>query len=247
VSEAVIFGQSHINAIAAALARRPEPKAGTRVFRLGTNVDAGEITTREAVEIVRKLPPGASIFVSCLGTYHNVLGLLQSGEAFDFLISASDCVDKSHGTAIPHRAIASAFETTFSSSNMVRRLKQAAASPLYLLGTPPPKQSNDFILQCFMRQKRPSYRGQSVAEVGIESPESRQKLWQLEAKLLKIWADSQGIGFIPVPTEAFDGDGFLARRYYSDDVTHANADYGELVIRQIDAILQQAEKAQVNA
>ena len=45
------------------------------------------------------------------------------------------------------------------------------------------------------------------------------------------------MGFVPAPAAAFNEDGFLARKYYFDDATHANAAYGALVVEQIKMIL----------
>ncbi len=37
------------------------------------------------------------------------------------------------------------------------------------------------------------------------------------------------------PRRALDADGYLDRRYYANDATHANADYGELLLSSVEA------------
>jgi hypothetical protein len=129
---------------------------------------------------------------------------------------------------------------------MVRRIQAAAKSRVALLSTPPPKQSNEFMLQRFMRQKKRTYRGISVEEVGLERPESRLKLWLMETRAMTKWAASEELDFVPAPAGAFDTDGFLHPRFYSD-ATHANSQYGALVIDQIRAIVEEAGKIPANA
>ena len=77
---------------------------------------------------------------------------------------------------------------------------------------------------------------------GVERPETRLKLWLLEAQLMTEWAESLGAGFLAPPAAASDEDGFLGENYYSDDVTHANAAYGALVLDQVAAILERSSK-----
>jgi hypothetical protein len=241
LSTAIVIGQSHVNAIAEALGEDTGALSKISLYRLeskGGVPEPGAISTGEAVEIVAGLAPTTAVFLSVLGTYHNILGLLRSGGEFDFLLSCDDVVGSEGATQIPHRAIANAFETVFSESKTMRRLWEAAKSPLYLLSAPPPKECNQYIVESFMRQKKPKYRGKSVKEIGIEAPERRAKLWLIETRLLRSWAESQGMEFVAAPQRALSKGGFLNRDYYSTDVTHANAAYGALVLEQIEEIVQ---------
>lgn len=244
MNSAIVIGQSHVNAIAEALAQRSTPSE-ISLYRLeskGGMPEPGAISTSEAVALVAGAQSTTPVFLSVLGTYHNILGLLRSGEQFDFLLDPEEIADSTTATQIPHRAIANAFDAIFSASNTLRRLREAANSPLYLLSTPPPKQCNEFILESFMRQKKPMYRGKSVRDIGIETPEKRAKLWLMETQLLRRWAKSHAMEFVPAPARAFSEGKFLSRDYYAGDVTHANAAYGALVVEQIEEILQtQAE------
>ena len=249
MSPAIVIGQSHVNAIADALAQGADTGSKISLYRLeskGGVPEPGTISTSEAVALVGGIEPPTPVFLSVLGTYHNILGLLRSGEEFDFLLGRDDVGDSTGATHIPHRAIANAFETVFSESNTLRRLREAAKAPLYLLSTPPPKQCNAFILESFMRQKKPTYRGKSVEDIGIEAPEKRAKLWLMETQLLRRWAKAHGMEFVPAPPRALSEGRFLNRDYYSTDVTHANAAYGALVVEQIQEILQSQVECSVH-
>jgi len=241
---AVVIGQSHSAAIAQALVTERACVTGITVHRLEDRKRPYErdvITLREAVALARKLSADTPVFLSTLGTYHNIWGLLRSGQDFDFLLSPDDDPDPDAQVRIPHRAVASAFERYLIKPTLIRKIQAVAKSRVFLLSAPPPKQSNEFILERFMKQKKQSYRGISVEEVGLERPESRLKLWLMENRALAKWAASEDLGFVEAPREAFDANGFLNPQLYSD-VTHANAKYGALVIDQICEIIDGARE-----
>lgn len=245
MSCAVVIGQSHSAALAHALLTERKDVSGISVYRLEDRKRPYErdvITLDNAVSLVRRLPAETRVFLSTLGTYHNIWGLLRSGPAFDFLLDPADAPDLNAEIRIPHRAIASAFELNLAKPSLVRKIQAVAKSRVYLLSAPPPKQNNDFMLERFMAQKKQSYRGISVSDVGLERPEFRLKLWLMETRATARWAASEDLNFVPAPAEAFDENGFLHPQFYSD-ATHANAGYGALVIDQISAIAEEALEA----
>ena len=242
MSRAVVIGQSHSAALAQALLTERTDVSGISVHRLEDRKRPYErevIKLDDAVSMVQGLPAETRVFLSTLGTYHNIWGLLRSGPAFDFLLDPGDSPDPSAEIHVPHRAIASAFDQHLAKPSLVRKIQSAAKSRVYLLSGPPPKQNNDFMLERFMAQKKQSYRGISVGEVGLERPETRLKLWLMETRATARWAASEDLHFVPAPAESFDENGFLHPQFYSD-ATHANAGYGALVIDQISAIIEEA-------
>ena len=239
MTTAVVIGQSHCVAIQQALASERNGVSGISVHRLESKnrpYEQDTITAAEAVSIVKGSPADALIFLSTYGTYHNIWGLLRSGPDFDFLLEPGDVPDPDADVRIPHRAVANAFEQRLVKPAFVRRIQKAARSRLYLLSTPPPKGDNAFMLDRLMGQKKKSYRGKDVEEIGVERPQSRLKLWQMETRAIARWAAAEGMEFIGVPPEALDKDGFLDASFYSD-ATHANERYGALVIDQICRVL----------
>ncbi len=239
MTRAVVIGQSHCNAIAEALAGDCGKDHGIRVHRIGDpsfGPDGESFTFGGGIPMVAALPAGTPVFLSMLGAYHNTLALLESGPRFDFLLRADDIAEPLPTARVPNRAIASAFEEVFGETTKIHKMKAVSKAPVYMLSTPPPKRSNEFIMSRLIAQKKKVYRGRNVLEVGVERPEIRLKFWRLEALLLASWAERGGMHFIPAPAEAADEDGFLDERFY-DDATHANAQYGALVVEQIKAIL----------
>jgi len=248
MTTAIVIGHSHSAAIAQGLSSERPDVTGISVYRLEDPKRPYErdvITIRQAVAIVRNLHAEAGIFLSALGTYHNIWGLLRAGQNYDFLLSPEDRPDPAAEVQIPHRVVMSAFEQHIVKPLLVRKVQAFAKSRVFLLSTPPPKQSNEFMLQRFMSQKKKTYRGRSVEEIGLERPETRLKLWKLEACAIQNWAASEGLGFVRPPAAALDERGFLARQFYSD-ATHANALYGALVIDQIRSLVEEARSELAN-
>lgn len=240
MTRAVVIGRSHTNAVAQALTAQ-EADAGIEVYLLESPnriSRSSTITIDEAKEIARSMPAEAPLLIAMLGTYHNIVGLLRAEPEYDFLLNTEDAPEPAVQSRIPHRAMAASFEDHLKRAGSVRDLKAVTKSPVYILGTPPPKQDNEFLLDKFMRQKRPEYRGRSVADIGIERATTRLKLWKMETELTAKWAASYGIGYLGPPAESVDSVGFLRRDYYNDDATHANAGYGALVIQQILELIE---------
>ena len=239
MTSAIVIGQSHCVAIQEALSRTSSTSADISVYRLESKnrpYETDTVTAAEAVAIVEGSPPDSRLFLSTYGTYHNIWGLLRSGPDFDFLLDPHDAPDPAGAVHIPHRAVASAFEAHLAKPSFIRKMQKAAKAPVYLLSTPPPKGDNEFMLERLMSQKKKSYRGRAVEDIGIERPLARLKLWQMEMQAIDRWASAEGMQFIPAPVAALDGSGFLDKAFYSD-ATHANERYGALVVDQIRAVL----------
>lgn len=62
----------------------------------------------------------------------------------------------------------------------------------------------------------------------------RQKVWLLHSGLYLRRAREAGFSFLRCPETTIDDEGFLRREYYGADATHANAAYGEQVLRQVE-------------
>jgi hypothetical protein len=238
--KAFVFGESHTHCIAQALRRHRNNSEIIEVHRMQSRnrpLENGMISLEEAIERITALPEDVPIFLSMLGTYHNIFGLLGHDFDYDFLVNSGDHPSDGCPFIIPNRVITDLFEKHFDKSGSVKKLRRAARSEVYLLGTAPPKQSNEFIMTKFMSKTNKVYHGNNVALSGLNRPDLRLKLWQMEVNRLREWAISESMHFIPPPVEGFNEDGFLSRKYYANDATHANAAYGELVLQQIISVI----------
>lgn len=81
---------------------------------------------------------------------------------------------------------------------------------------------------------------EKVKELGVAPASLRRKFWRVCETIFQEACKELGVTFLPAPLETFDKRGFRRREYWSTDWIHANADYGELVLRQLDEVLSPA-------
>ena len=106
LARAIVIGHSHCEAIAQAVAERPESYGAISVHRLqDKRLNERSISVGQACELAANASPEDRIFLSVLHGYHNLLGLVRSGAAFDFLLNPDDRPDPRAEIRVPHRAI----------------------------------------------------------------------------------------------------------------------------------------------
>lgn len=248
MSEALVIGLSHSAAIAEALENTAGGQ-GVTIKRLESRnrpYERDTISIEQALEAVARLPDRTVVFLAMLGTCHNLLGLLRSGPDFDFLVGPGDAPDPRAQERIPHRAIAAAFEEYLETGRPIEKIRAASRVPVVLLSAPPPKESSRFMLDYLLRRAKREKYGRSVERAGVERPDSRLKMWSLESRVTARWAQERDIKFLSAPERCFNSEGFLARKYYANDATHANAAYGALVLEQIRSTVQELNKVASN-
>jgi hypothetical protein len=228
----------------AALAN-PQRMDGIEFNRFGGKhsvADDSALSIRRAAGLIEQLPATVPVFLSVIGGFHNMLGLVRSDVDFDFLPDFSAVIgDLDVAEIIPWRAMADTFDFYIEPASKYLPVKQAARGPVFLIGAPPPKESDAFIMKRFAKSGKQDYRGRNVIEIGLNSPRIRKKLWDLECSRSKKWAEDRGVIYLPAPAESFDDRFFLKECYY-EDATHANLGYGILVLEQILDIIKSCEE-----
>ncbi len=63
----------------------------------------------------------------------------------------------------------------------------------------------------------------------------RLKMWYMHSKLIGDVCDRLDIRFVSVPEQVANAGGYLKDDYFHDGI-HANQQYGELIIRQMEAM-----------
>lgn len=187
----------------------------------------GDVTVDEAIEAAATLSPSDLLAVTWIGTYHNIFGLVQHPQPFDFFEPGSDEFDETR-ELIPYALIRDQFAATIRGDSFTKKLSKATKAHVVLLATPPVKGDNEFI-----HSKMKNYRGHDVAEAGVTPANIRAKMWRLEMSCIEAYCSELGAAFIPAPSEALTGDGYLRPDLYGGDATHANAAYGAMVIEQL--------------
>lgn len=223
----VFFGDSHAHALLRALTKyggKEEISA----------VDIRRIEGQTANP--KNIPPGlasdypADAVFCCLGgTEHNLLGLIESPEPFDFLMSPDDIITPGR-KPVPHGLVKSALLSKLKTA--LSRMGEVRAQyncPFTCVAPPPPFAEIDDkanLPRAFIPH----------LEKGMAPASLRRKLYELQIILLKAHCKSEGIVFMPAPRKARDPDGYLLRQCWDNDPTHGNARYGAAVIRQMKGL-----------
>jgi hypothetical protein len=142
---------------------------------------------------------------------------------------------------VPKRAIAEHFRPSLNQLKvLLQRLREAGSLAVTVSGTPAPKAE----ITIFTRRLRSEEFWQKLLpKQGLDpltaefTPQSViLKFWKILQKTMKEIAISGGADFKPVPRETLDARGFLLRQYWPDDATHANREYGRLVLEKLTRI-----------
>jgi hypothetical protein len=223
--EIIVAGDSHTQAHKQALAHRPNANGFHIVWIKGPEgshaAKNGDISFDELLERVRNTEH-ALIAISLLGNLSNSFGLAKHDKPFYVLVEG----EEGEGELIPRGVMRDIFQTRISAaSKRFIKIKQATTAPVYHLATPPPKGDQELLQARFNRHDRK-----------INSPSQRLALWQMEMEVVKAACAECGVGFVNPPTATQDRQGYLGRDFYSTDITHANAAYGEFVLRQLEEL-----------
>lgn len=172
---------------------------------------------------------GPDLIVSLIGgTDHNVFGLIEFPEKFDFvdpsLGKAAMCRDGECRQLIPYHLIKNIFRKRLKIySDFFSKLTEFDR-PVFHLESPPPK-NNEYITR---------YPGpfKEKLHLGIAPVELRFKLWRLYSRVKSELCREAGVTFIPVPDSVHE-DMLLLDKYCFADSTHANEEFGKVLIEVV--------------
>lgn len=238
---AIIVGDSHTAALLDALAAR-QGRGQTsaiefEILRVGlTKPNGSRIAGPSADEIITRLSQASSdeVFVSLIGgNQYNALGLLRHPEPFDVLEPDGNTAPAPGARVIPYAIMQQVFDEHLRngrSAEMIR-LRAAFAGPAYHVVPPPPKQDNAFIQQRAEKDFR-----QDKVVPPVNDPDARLRLYNLQVSALKRLCATLDIEVIEAPAASRD-QGFLVPSFWGKDATHANGEYGELMLQDIEALI----------
>src|SRR5262249_40466046 len=119
------------------------------------------------------------------------------------------------------------------------RIAAAGGPPGVLLGTPPPKGNKEALRGLLSREPLfailAERMGANLATAELSPPVLLLKLWLLLQDMMRVLADRFGMRFCSSPADACTAEGYLRDDLWAD-ATHANDDYGALMLR--DLVLQ---------
>ncbi len=172
------------------------------------------------------------LFDCVSGNEYHFIGLVNHPRRFDFMLPSHPELPLGAGVEIiPSDLMRQALQSQMGYALAVlAALARSVPCRIWHVQSPPPLADNEYILL------HPTHFAEQVAEHGVSPPSLRMKLWLLQSEIYCSHCEAAGIGFLPTPEAALDPDGFLDRRGWLPDPAHASNWYGELVVRQLDAL-----------
>lgn len=191
----------------------------------------GDLRYEDALDIAQGLGEEDLLVVSLLGTGHNIYGLLEHDIPFFLSLENKKNNEIKNRQLIPENLALDMFIGFCNKNKRIIELKARSRSKVIHLMTPPPKFDNDYI-----KSKTNRDRDKMVGEYDINPPGLRLQLWKVEMKALEMFCAQNSITLIPPPSSSITSEGFLDKKYWGGDATHANALYGQLVLKQLEEL-----------
>lgn len=231
-AKVLVSGHSHTYAMLCAMQNRSEFHNSVAVV---TQADFSQhrIHDYDYWDFVAELSTSQTTAISWNGNQHNVHFLLDTNETF--IAYGLNQANETNAPVIPISQIKELFRPTFYELEMVlERFKDA--SNLILLGTPAPKPMpviKKFLMGDNFYQDMAKSLGIELEKVKVSSDSLRVFMWEITQNLTQQLAIKFGCKFLPVPKVTLAANKTLADGYWADDVTHANEDFGALMIQEL--------------
>jgi hypothetical protein len=235
----VVAGHSHVVALTGRLQSANLEMTGIDGFR-GLYYHNGPWPRDAAYwQALARAPAHATIVLFWCGNEHNAFFLIRPEPLFDFVpAGAAESAIDERAVLVPEslvRAKLSPFTEELRA--YLKFMTAATKARLVVAGSPPPKGDNAelkrLILSEWYYRDQAERLGIDLAEARMTPRPIRLKLWRVTQDLMAEAALSQGCDFFPVPEAAFNEDGFLRRKLWADDATHANAQYGRIMLEAL--------------
>ena len=169
--------------------------------------------------------------ISWNGNQHNIHFLIDDQSKF----KAQGLSESENYSAVSLARIKELFTPTFYELGLyLSRFKSRAN--LSLVGTPPPlpkKVLDKRIIGDIYFGELAKGLGIAKKDVRASSDELRTFMWRITQDLAASKAAEFGCKFIPTPCTSYDLDSVLLEKYWSNDLTHANKQFGILMLEEI--------------
>lgn len=139
---------------------------------------------------------------------------------------------------VPESLLREQFKETYEAlGRVVDLLHRHKAKQVLVVGTPAPRgranelrsymEREDFFMSEAIRL------GIDISTVRITELSVRITMWKLIQEMTQEAATTYGASFIPAFRASREADDSLKRKYWNDDSTHANTDYGVVMLENI--------------
>jgi hypothetical protein len=167
------------------------------------------------------------------GNVHNGFALIRHPRPYDFLLSDEDGPPLDpDAEPVTEALVRAALEAGLERDRVrLREIRRIAGEGVIQLESPPPLADGTIIAA----QADAYFRNRGIAELGVAPAGLRYKIWRLHSRIVAGYCADLGLRFLPAPAGTRDARGFL-RPEFAGDATHGNQDYGEAVIRALEAL-----------
>lgn len=245
--ELLILGDSHTTAIARAFKTRGGLIAGRHVFVSRYQTPKGDaliegVLHDDGVAMFAKAGTNGVLVSTLGGNQFNAFGMIQHPVPFDFY--DPDIPTKSllpDAAVLPVRVVEATFRRLMGARDidLLKRYRKAGAGRVYALAPPPPKEDDEFV----RTRSESLFRANGIEEAGVTPAIVRLKLWAVQVRLMREMFTPLKVEVIDPPSEALTPVGFLAPEFYGKDATHANKEYGDMVLDLLDRVLPRSMQA----
>jgi hypothetical protein len=241
-----VFGDSHSVALLRAQQYVEGQYDHIRVFRLRKEKSGkliGDAELSDFCQLIRNFTSSDFVFSAVGGNQYAVVSTVRGTVEYDFLASPThETFDSNGAQLVPYRAIAGYIEEGIRGTiaPVLQQIRASTAAKVCHLAPPPPKEDNSFIAAHYESR----FASEGLQDLGPTRPELRLKCWRIQLRSLATLCSEMGIQLVKPPAKALSPGGYLAPRFYANDVTHANRRYGESVLRQISKMTGTFERAQ---
>lgn len=223
------IGHSHVACVARAAVVGGIPLQALNFWEMPDAIVREDDVPRLSASLEQRLVQHAGpVFSMIGGAAHNVLGMLVHPRRFDFVLPAQTSLPLDPAAELlPALAVRRVLESLACEYlALMAAVRRLCVGELFHIESPPP-----YADAARMHDDVPwgMYPGRCRE---ISPAPLRYKLWRLHSQIVRQWCEQAGAVFVPCPAETLDPGGFMREPYYGDGA-HANAAYGELVLRQM--------------
>lgn len=239
------FGHSHMGAVQRSWMRRNRAEKApfdARFIRLSLEqfqpnfetIDRKRQTAkaldRRMAHMIRSEAPDV-VLCALMGNEASSVSMLRHPQPFDFAWAPYGFEVEPGTTAVPFDVMKATMRDLAENNALTlwRSIEQAAKAsqtPVVVLLPPPPIESEEHI------RRFPGAFQKRVKQFGVSPALFRYKIWMLYCEVVKEAVAGTATVVVEPPLEALD-EGYLGQSYWSEDPTHGNIDYGDLVIDKL--------------
>lgn len=248
----ILIGDSHYAAIATAaqedLAFTPEHRGCDLIFfdawkhglryEFSTLVNGEPVLNPDLAQSIRTIASNydrVELVTVLGGGHHLAITLLDNGHPMDIILPDQPdlpvrqdamLVSTEFAKAIFLQLISNTFQTLAAMRDACPDL------PFAQIECPPSNGDNDFVRSHLGVYFENNHKPEELD--ALSSPEQRFKFWRLQSMMYADECQRLNIEYLRVPPDGLSDTGFLRPEHYGVDSTHANADYGRLILQMLE-------------